>query len=149
MSCVRAKPQTILIWTRESHQTQRPPSFEVDRYVTYRDTDDPDSPDSQRYHLGRVINVTDDNTHVHCHATKGKIISHVQWSPLYQNDRGVYKIDDDRHGDPVIDQIPVVEEEWVLHYAVKLNPNHHITKQTRKQLAARAVTHHRLTNTFP
>ena len=124
-------------------------SFEVGTYVAYRDTDDPDTPDSQRYHLGRVVNIADGNAHVHCHATKGKAISHAQWSPLYQNDRGVYKIGDDRHGEPVIDQIPVGEGEWVLHYAVQLNPKQRITKRTRKQLAARAVTHHRLTHTFP
>ena len=124
-------------------------SFEVGTYVAYRDTDDPDSPDSQRYHLGRVINIADGNAHVHCHATKGKAVSHAQWSPLYQNDRGVYKIGDDRHGEPVIDQIPVGEDEWVLHYAVQLNPKQRITKRTRRQLAARAVTHHRLTYTFP
>ena len=68
--------------------------------------------------VGSAINIADGNAHVHCHATKGKAISHAQWSPLYQNDRGVYKMGDDRHGEPVIDQIPVGEDEWVLHYAV-------------------------------
>ena len=41
-------------------------SFEVGTHVACRDTDDPDTPDSQRCHLGRVVNMTDGNAHVVC-----------------------------------------------------------------------------------
>ena len=50
-------------------------SFTVGDYVAYRDTDDPDSEDSQRYHVGKVVNIADGNAHVHCHATHGKALS--------------------------------------------------------------------------
>ena len=49
----------------------------------------------------------------------------------------------------MVDQLPVDEEEWVLHYNVQLQPNKRLTKRTRKQLADKHVTHHRLRHTFP
>ena len=50
-------------------------SFEVNNIVAYRDVDDPDDPNSQRFHLGKVTNVVDGEAHLHCHATVGKVIS--------------------------------------------------------------------------
>ena len=67
-------------------------SFEVGAYIAYRDTDDPDSQDSKRFHIGKVVNLADGEAHVHCLATKGKALSRAQWRPLYQNDQGAYGI---------------------------------------------------------
>ena len=69
--------------------------------------------------------------------------------PLYQSSTGDYSIGNTRHGDAVIDQIPVEEEEWALHYNVQLDANKLITKRVRQQLASMSVTHHRLGHTFP
>ena len=124
-------------------------SFEVGAIIAYRDTDDPDNEDSQRFHIGKVTNIADGNAHVHCYATSGKALSWAKWSPLYQNEQGAYKLDDRRHGEPVMDMIPVEEDEWMLHYAVQLNDNKRLSKQTRRQLESMAVTHHRLGHTFP
>ena len=49
--------------------------------------------------------------------------------PLYQSGTGDYSIGNSRHGDAVIDQIPVEEEEWVLHYNVQLDANKRINKR--------------------
>ena len=124
-------------------------SFEVGSFIAYRDTDDPDSEDSSRYHVGKVINVADGQAHVHCHATHGKALSRALWKPLYQNDNGVYAVGDPNHGDAVVDKIPVDEQEWVLHYNVQLNQKQRITKRSRKQLDGMNVDHHRLGHTFP
>ena len=124
-------------------------SFEKDAFVAYRDTDDPDDDDSKRYHLGKVINVADGNAHLHCYATAGKALSRAKWLPLYQSNTGDYSIGNTRHGDAVIDQIPVEEEEWVLHYNVQLDANKRINKRVRQQLADMSVTHHRIDHTFP
>ena len=81
---------------------------------------------------------------MHCWSTHGKALSHAKWQPLYQDDRGTYATGDDRHGDAVIDQIPVEEDEWVLHYDVRMSDSQRIAKRTRRQLTDLAVTHHRL-----
>ena len=93
-------------------------SFEQGATIAYRDTDDPEDEDSGRFHLGRVVNVTDGEAHLHCLATTGKALSRAQWKPLYQNNRGVFALGNQRHGDPVIERIPVDEDSWVLHYDV-------------------------------
>ena len=124
-------------------------SFEVGALIAYRDTDDPNHEDSQRFHIGKVTNVADGNAHIHCHATSGKALSWAKWSPLYQNDQGAYKLGDRRHGEPVMDVIPVEEDEWMLHYTVQLNTKKRLSKQMRWQLKSVTVTHHRLTHTFP
>ena len=124
-------------------------SFEVGTYIAYRDTDDPDSDDSKRYHIGKVINIADGQAHVHCYSTHDNALSRAKWEPLYQNDRGVYDSGNRTHGDAVIDQIPVEEQDWVMHYDVKINLKDCLTKRTRKQLTDMKVTHHRLGHTFP
>ena len=68
---------------------------------------------------------------------------------MYQNDRGVYATGDSEHGEAVIDRIPTEEDEWVLHYDVRLNSTQRMVKRTRKQLEDLGVTHHRLGHTFP
>ena len=70
-------------------------------------------------------------------------------APLCQSNTGDYSIGNIRHGDTVIDQIPVEEEEWVLHYNVQLDVNKSINKWVRHQLTYMSVTHHRVDHTFP
>ena len=123
-------------------------SFVIGATVAYRDTDDPEHADSQRFHLGRVTNIADGQAHVHCYATRGKALSHAKWEPLYQNNKGTFDIGNSNHGDAVVDQIPVDEDVWVLHYDVQLNSKGRIAKLTRRQLEADNVTHHRLGHTF-
>ena len=123
-------------------------SFERGAIIAYRDTDDPEDEDSGRFHLGRVVNIADGEAHLHCLATTGKALSRAMWKPLYQNSRGVFAVGNRRHGDPVIDRIPVDEDSWVLHYNVQLENNDRMSKRTRRQLAADDVTHHRLGHTF-
>ena len=117
--------------------------------VAYRDTDDPDDPNSNRFHVGKVINIADGEAHLHCFATHGKALSRARWQALFQNNRGVYGTGDDSHGEAVIDRVPVDEDEWTLHYNVQLNKKGVITKRVRQQLARKAVSHHRLGHTFP
>ena len=93
--------------------------------------------------------MADGNAHLHCYATAGKALSRGKWLPLYQSSTGDYSIGNTRHGDAVIDQIPVEEEEWVLHYNVQLDANKRINKRVRQQLADMSVTHHRIDHTFP
>ena len=124
-------------------------SFEVGGFVAYRDTDDPDDEGSKHYHIGRVNNVADGQAQVHCYATQGKALSRAQWKPLYQNDRGVYAIGKRTHGEPVVDNIPVDEGTWMLHYNVQFGENNRLTKQVRRQLTDLKVKHHRLNHTFP
>ena len=50
-------------------------SFEVGAIIAYRDTDDPDNEDSQRFHIGKVTNIADGNAHVHCYTTSVKALS--------------------------------------------------------------------------
>ena len=45
-------------------QTASATSFEIGAFITYRDTDDDNDPDSKRFHLGKVINVADGEAHV-------------------------------------------------------------------------------------
>ena len=49
----------------------------------------------------------------------------------------------------MVDQIPVDEDEWVVHYDVHLNQRHTISKRNQLQLKQLGVTHHRLGHTFP
>ena len=95
-------------------------SFVVGGFVAYKDTDDPDDPDSKRYHVGKVVNLADGEAHVHCYATHGKALSRAKWKELYQSDTGVYATGDSNHGEAVIDRIPTEEEDWMVHYNVKL-----------------------------
>ena len=124
-------------------------SFEVGAYVAYRDTDDPDSEDSARYHLGKVINIADGEAHVHCYSTTGKALSRAKWKPLFQNMNGKFSFSKTKHTEAVIDRIPVDEDSWVCHYNVQLTNDKLIAKLTRKQLQQSKVTHHRLGTTFP
>ena len=114
-------------------------SFDVGAFVTYRDTDDPDSDDSKRFHLGKVINVADGEAHLHCQVTKGKALSHAKWSPLYQRNNGEYTLADSKHSEPVVDRVPVDELEWVLHYDVQLTKDIRITKKSRRQLERKTI----------
>ena len=98
--------------------------------------------------MGKVVNVADGEAHVHCFATSGKALSHASWKPLKQNTKGKYHCGSIAPGEPVIDRIPVSEDEWVVHYNVQLAPNGHIDKRTRRQLQASKVTHHRIGHTF-
>ena len=41
-----------------------------------------------------------------------------KWYPLCQSKQGTCKLGDHRHGESVMDMIPVEEDEWTLHYAV-------------------------------
>ena len=95
--------------------------------------------DALVFHIGKVTNIADGNTHVHYYATSGKALSWAKWSPLYHNEQGTYKLDDRRHGEPVMDMIPVEEDEWMLHYAVQLNDKKRLSKQTRRQVES--MTH--------
>ena len=123
-------------------------SFEIGAVIAYRDTDDDNDPDSKRFHLGKVVNVADGEAHVHCYATSGKALSHASWKPLKQNAKGKYHCGSIAPGEPVIDRIPVSEDEWVVHYNVQLAANGRIEKRTRRQLQANKVTHHRIGHTF-
>ena len=123
-------------------------SFELDVFISYRDTDDSDDPDSKHFHLGKVVNVADEEAHVRCYATSGKALSHASWKPLKQTTKGKYHCGSIAPGEPVIDRIPVSEDEWVLHYNVQLTDNGRIEKRTRRQLQANKVTHHRIGHTF-
>ena len=116
--------------------------------IAYRDTDDNNDDDSSRFHLGLVTNIADGIAHVHCHGTTGKALSHAKWKPLHQNTSGVFGLGDSDHGDPVMDQIPVDEPEWVLHYNVQRKDNGCLTKLIRRQLENMGVTHHRLGHTY-
>ena len=53
-----------------------------------------------------------------------------------------------RHCEPVMDHIPLDEDEWVWHYNVQLNANNRLLKQVRRQLEHEDITHHRLGHTF-
>ena len=123
-------------------------SFELNAYIAYRDTDDANDDDSRRFHLGKVTNIVDGQAHVHCYATKGKALSRAEWRPLYQTANGVFRLGNARHCEPVMDHIPLDEDEWVWHYNVRLNANDRILKQVRRQLEHEEVTHHRLGHTF-
>ena len=124
-------------------------SFEVGAYIAYRDNDDPNDDSSSMFHVGKVINVADGQAQVHCHATTGKSLARAKWAPLYQQDDGTYTLAKGRRREAVEDHIPVDEEEWVMHYDVKLDAKRQIIKQTRKQLASMKVKHHRLGTSFP
>ena len=103
-------------------------SYQVGSFVAYRDTDDPDDVNSKHFHVGKVVNIADGEAHIHCYATHGKALSRAQWQTLYQNDRGVYNTGNPAHGHAVVDQIPVDEDEWTLHYNVQLTNKGIITK---------------------
>ena len=104
--------------------------------------------DSRRFHLGKVTNIADGQAHVHCYATKGKALSRAEWRPLYQTTNGTFRLGNARHCEPVMDHIPLDEDEWVWHYNVQLNANNRLLKQVRRQLEHEDVTHHRLGHTF-
>ena len=123
-------------------------SFEQGSLIAYRDTDDNNDDDSSRFHLGLVTNIADGIAHVHCHGTTGKALSRAKWKPLHQNTKGVFGLGDSGHGEAVMDQIPVDEPEWVLHYNVQLKDSSCLTKRTRRQLEDMGVTHHRLGHTY-
>ena len=126
-------------------------SFTIGTYVAYSDTDDPSDPDSDRFHLGKCINIADGIAQVHCHATHGNALSRAKWEPLYQNAAGIYATSDAEHGKPVIDDIPVGKDgaDYVHHYNVRLQSNGKIEHKTRRQLAALGIKRHRLGHTFP
>ena len=85
---------------------------------------------------------------MYCYTTKGKALSRAEWRPLYQTTNGVFRLSNARHCEPVMDHIPLDEDEWVWHYNVRLNANDRILKQVRRQLEHEEVTHHRLGHTF-
>ena len=117
----------------------------------YSDTDDPEDPASSRFHLGKCVNIADGMAHVHCYATHGNALSRCKWGPLYQNAAGVYAIGDSKHGDEVIDKIPVGDDGmgYVHHYDVRFGKDGKLAPMTRRQLAALNLQRHRLGHSFP
>ena len=126
-------------------------SFKIGTCVAYSDTDDPEDPASSRFHLGKCVNIADGMAHVHCYATHGNALSRCKWGPLYQNAAGVYAIGDSKHGDEVIDKIPVGDDGtgYVHHYDVRFGKDGKLAPTTRRQLAALNLQRHRLGHSFP
>ena len=65
------------------------------------------------------------------YVTHDKEVSMSKWRALYQNNRGVYATDDDKHGETVIDRIPTEEEDWFVYYNVMIQVNDILTKKIR------------------
>ena len=82
--------------------------------------------------------------HVHCYSTTGKALSRAKWHPLYQEISGKFTFTKGRHGEAVVDRIPVDEDAWVCHHNVQLTKEMRVAKLTRKQLQQSKMTHHRL-----
>ena len=75
MSCAHAYRATGTSDFGSSVAPDSTTSFEVGAIIAYRDTDDPDNEDSQRFHIDKVTNIADGNAHVHFYATSGKTLS--------------------------------------------------------------------------
>lgn len=125
--------------------------FKIGNFIAYSDTDDPNDSNSTKFHVGQCKNLSDGYAEIHCYATHGNAISRCEWAPLYQNQKGTYATGDPKHGEPVMDKIPMGEgsETYVHHYNVKLTKDLKLTSKTRQQLAKMGVTRHRLGHSFP
>ena len=131
--------------------------FRLGDFVALCDTDDPNDPTYNRFHVGKVINIADDQAHILNYATNDSHVARAGWQVLYQQDDGVYttaKPAKHARRKRVIDRVDVHDQEYVRLFNVKLtkstaNKLPKLTMQSRALLKSMKLKHHVLGLSFP
>ena len=133
-------------WNTVMHSVLGVSSFEASHGLPARS--DTDLVKCNKIGHSKMINVADEETHLHCHTTIVKVLSHAKWSPLYHQNDVADTFATSNHCEGVVDRVLVDELEWVMYYDVQLTGDNHITKKSRRQFTQFGVTHHLMGKTF-
>ena len=123
-------------------------SYRVGQYVAYR-TEKGD----QRFHVGRVVEIAENELQVHTHGTTSKQLRHARWKPIFTNKAGQYTTQCRRGrargvDDKVYDHIPAESGDGLVLLQVQLQSGI-LDEQSREALTNKAMQHHLLGSTWP
>ena len=125
--------------------------YKVGNYVALADSDDPTV---KRFHVAKILTVTDGRIKLLNYATTSKSMGTATWQPLYQHQDGRYRRGGRKSAQwqPVVDELEVNAEAdfpYIRHHRLKFLPSGRLTAKCKQQLHKSGLQHHVLGQSFP
>ena len=104
----------------------------------------------QTFHLSKVLDIADDKYTVWYLGTSGRNLHTAKWKPLYSNRRDQLTTQVPRHIDRLGARYTAeLFDDNIVAKKLKLTKSNQLNRESRRQIHALGLTHHRLGTTFP